>query len=330
MKHPASFITAAVACLGTSSAKKLDLPNKHGLALISDLEESDIKLLTSENSPISWYYTWSAYPNQVVGDSAIFLPLIHNLDTIEEDGIWSALDSAPSSSTHLLTFNEPDEENENGGSSASPKDIAEAYLEYIVPLRDGEGQGSDRKWNISHPVVSGSPRGLEWLRDFNESCYELEPDHGCPTDFVSVHWYGNFEGLAAWLGTLHEFYNPNNSSSISLWITEMALPQEDGEANAQMLQQSMKYLDDLPYVEGYAWFGAFREEDSNDWTGDGVSIFNDDGDLTELGSEYLGGDTEEFKDDDDSDGAGNGLRPSPTGLVMGVVGAVLAAIYGYA
>jgi hypothetical protein len=47
-------------------------------------------------------------------------------------------------------------------------------------------------------------------------------------------------------------------------------------------------LDDLEYVERYAWFGAFRADDANEWTGDAVALFEDDGGLTELGALYLG------------------------------------------
>jgi hypothetical protein len=305
--HQFCTLLTLAGALGSISAARIDLPSKEGLALIGDLEDEDVSLLTSENSPISWYYTWSPWPWDSVDESTVFLPLIPGLDTLEDSQTWDILEDLPSSSTHLLTFNEPDEKEANGGNKMSPKDAAEAYLEYIVPLRDGSGSGSSsRTWNISHPVVSGSERGLDWLRDFNESCYDLD-DGGCPTDFVSVHWYGEFAGLQSWLETLHDFYNPDNTSDIQLWVTEMALPQEDEDANVAMLEESMRYLDGLGYVAGYAWFGAFRAGDHNEWTGEGVSLLDEDGGLTELGSAYLGGNTEDFATGEggaEEDGAG--------------------------
>ena len=36
-------------------------------------------------------------------------------------------------------------------------------------------------------------------------------------------------------------------------------------------------------------FGAFRAKDANQWTGDGVALFGDDGALTQLGALYLNG-----------------------------------------
>lgn len=292
-----------------------DLSSKRGLALISSTPDSDISFLTSSDSPIAWYYTWSPYAHESISDSSVvFLPLLHGVDAAEDPDLRSILDRSPGSSTHLLTFNEPDHIEDDGGSDISPEDAAEAYIEYIAPLRDSDDDGQ-RTWNISHPSVTGSGQGLDWLRAFNESCYEIDPRNGCPTDFIAVHYYGDFPGLAGWLGTLREFYGNATDSDDDIppmWITEMAFAGEDDEANVGMLNESMSYLDDEEWVEGYAWFGAFRTDDANDWTGDGVSMLDDDGGLTTLGAEYLGGEDNGFEE---GEGAGVALRPS-LGLVM--------------
>lgn len=314
----ASFRNIVALCVffAQNARSHAGLSSKRGLALISDTSDSDVGFLTSEESPIAWYYTWSPYPSgAVVDDSTVFLPLLHGLDAAEDGELVPILNRLPASATHLLTFNEPDHDEPSGGSDISPKDAAEAYLDYLVPLRDGDA----RTWNISHPSVTGSEKGLEWLREFNESCYEIDSENGCPTDFVSVHFYGDFAGLAGWLGALNEFYNPSNSSEpeTPFWITEMALPGEDDELNIAMLNESMSYLDDLDYVEGYAWFGAFRTDDANDWTGDGVSMFDSDGGLTKLGAEYLGGEDNDFEE---GMGSGTSLRrPSATIIAVGLV-----------
>ena len=49
-------------------------------------------------------------------------------------------------------------------------------------------------------------------------------------------------------------------------------------------------------MERYAWFGAFREDDANEWTGDGVSLFDGHGKLTGLGAAYLGGEADGFEE----------------------------------
>ncbi|KAK8038101.1 hypothetical protein PG994_014868 [Apiospora phragmitis] len=264
--------------------------SKRGLAYQNDAHKADNKLLFSPESPVAWYYTWSLWPTPEVHDTRAveFLPLVHSTDDVADgDDFRQRLDGLPDSSTHLLTFNEPDGDMGSGGSAIEPEDAARAYLDRLAPLRAGAG---GRSWNVSHPSVTGSPRGLDWLRRFNASCWDLDRDRGCPADFVAVHWYGEYEGLVGWLDTLHDFYNSPSSEKqqLKFWITEMALPQQGDEAALRMMNQKLPYLDGLDYVGGYAWFGVFRKgEEANAWTGDAVSLFDDEGGLTELGSLYL-------------------------------------------
>ncbi|KAH9870220.1 hypothetical protein J1614_007143 [Plenodomus biglobosus] len=264
--------------------------SKRGFAFIGDTHASDNQLLTS-NSPLTWYYNWSPYPNTdlIPSDSLEFIPMIHGIDATQDSQTEGIIKGLPSSSTHLLTFNEPDGTTSSGGSSISPEEAARAYMDYVVPFRTGESGG--RNWKISHPSTTGSGNGLEWLRSFNESCYEIDSENGCPADFVAAHWYGEFAGLAGWLGTLDEFYNTNSTRSepLKIWVTELGLPQQSADATVAMMNQTLPYLDNLTYVERYAWFGAFRTDDANAWTGDGVALFDDNGGLTDLGALYMGG-----------------------------------------
>ncbi|KAK7953927.1 hypothetical protein PG988_014621 [Apiospora saccharicola] len=285
--------------------------SKRGLAYQNGAHKADNRLLLSPESPVAWYYTWSLWPApEAANDTAAveFLPLVHSTDDVANDDFGKQLDGLPASSTHLLTFNEPDGDTGSGGSAIEPEDAAKSYIDRIAPLRSSGNDG--RTWNISHPSVTGSPRGLDWLRRFNESCWDLDREKGVPADFVAVHWYGEFEGLKGWLDTLHDFYGhtPSSSSerekSPKFWITEMALPQQDDEATLRMMNQTLPYLDGLDYVGGYAWFGAFRKgEKANGWTGDAVSLFDDEGGLTELGSLYL---SSGHGGNGNGDGNGNG------------------------
>ncbi|KAJ4373381.1 hypothetical protein N0V83_003676 [Neocucurbitaria cava] len=266
--------------------------SKRGFAFNGDTHVSDNSLLTTSNSPLKWYYNWSPYPNSnlVALNTLEFIPMIHGIDATQDSRTETVIKNIPQSSTHLLSFNEPDGSQGSGGSAISPEDAAKAYIDYVVPFRTGEKGG--RKWKISHPSTTGSPNGLNWLRDFNTSCYEIDSQNGCPIDFIAAHWYGAFGGLAAWLGSLDEFYNTNDSSRevpLKIWVTEMALPQQSAENTVQMMNQTLPYLDKEQYVERYAWFGAFRTNDANEWTGDGVALFDDDGGLTALGALYMGG-----------------------------------------
>lgn len=284
--------------LSTTAAAALT-SSKRGLAHVGNRHDGDLRLLITGNTSVSWYYTWSLYPSRTVsglsgrGDAQppVFLPLVHGLGDASQPSLVGILDRLPASSTRLLTFNEPDGDTASGGSAISPADAARSYVRYILPLRNRNG----RKWQISHPVVTGSGRGLDWLRDFNVSCWQENPRSGCEADFIAAHWYGDAGGLQGWLDTLSSFYSSSGNPAgpgkdgMGIWVTEMALPQADAEATESMMAAALPALDGRRDVEGYAWFGAFRRDEANAWTGANVALFDGDGGLTELGALYLGG-----------------------------------------
>ncbi|KAK7703032.1 hypothetical protein SLS64_009303 [Diaporthe eres] len=328
--------TTATSALGASilflhlsvSQASESASSKRGLAYIGDSHQGDINLLLSPNSRISWYYTWSANQVPDVNSTLAFVPLIHGVDDASSPDVQGAISALPASSTHLLAFNEPDGTTSSGGSSISPSDAAQSYIDHIVPLRTS----SSRSWNISHPSVTGSGNGLDWLRQFNEACWDIDPDNGCPTDFVALHWYGNFEGLASWIGTVREYYTNSTSTgavdpdNIKFWITEMALPQQDEDDTVAMMNQSLTYLDSLDYVESYSWFGAFRKDnDVNGWVGDNVALFSDDGGLTDAGALYLGGEEAGFEEGMKGSASSLGGSGSGSGLLRASLLAVFVA-----
>lgn len=323
-----SALGASILFLPLAVSQESDSTSKRGLAYIGDSHQGDVNLLLSPNSRISWYYTWSANTVPDVNTTRTFVPLIHGVDDASSPDVQGAISALPATSTHLLAFNEPDGTTSSGGSSISPSDAAKAYIDDIVPLRTS----SSRSWNISHPSVTGSENGLNWLRDFNEACWDIDPDNGCPTDFVALHWYGNFEGLASWIGTMREYYTNSSDSgavdpdNLKFWITEMALPQQDEDDTVAMMNQSLSYLDGLDYVESYSWFGAFRKDGGvNEWTGDNVALFDDDGGLTDAGALYLGGEEAGFEEGMKGGASGLGGSGSGSGLLRASLLAVFVA-----
>lgn len=319
ISNPALLALRAIIIYTCSVASQSSaLSSKRGLAYLGDNHESDLDLLFSAKSSIEWYYNWS--PDTVSTIDLPFVPLLHGLDDADSSQVKDTINTLPASSTHLLTFNEPDGTTSSGGSSISPSDAAQSYIHNIAPLRT-----ASRSWNISHPAITGSPRGLAWLQEFNASCWDIDPDNGCPTDFVSLHWYGDFDGLASWLSGLREFYVTNSSSGavsqdIQFWITEMALPQQGDDETLDMLNQSISYLDGLDYVEAYAWYGTARKGGSWDsYTGNNVAVFNKQGALTDVGALYLGGQEEGFE---------KGETGDASRLPFSVMAATTAALLG--
>ncbi|KAK2022029.1 hypothetical protein LX32DRAFT_733074 [Colletotrichum zoysiae] len=329
MRRTNGMLLASLAGLALHPSTVLaqsDAPSKRGLAYQGDDHEADTRLLTSGNSLIDWYYTWSTWPATGINTSVAFVPLVHGVKDASDPSLTSRLDQLPESSTHLLTFNEPDGDKSSGGSSVDPEDAAKAYLEHLAPLRDA---GRRRRWNISHPVVTGSPQGIDWLRRFNESCHDMD-DAGCPADFVAVHWYGDAAGLKNHIGALRAFYGGGGgddaSPGLRYWVTEMALPQRGAGATLAMMNESLAYLDGLDYVERYAWFGAFREDEANAWTGGSVALFDDRGGLTDLGALYLGGEERGFEAGQEGEGNLAGSLPPAGVLLWGAVFATVAAL----
>lgn len=284
---------------------------KRGLSWIgTSNSDRDNGIFATSKSPLTWYKTWGAQPLGDAGDLE-FVPMIHSLSNL--DGDISAIRSLGDDVEYVLTFNEPDGDTSGGGTEISPDDAAEAWEDIVKELRDGRGL------KISLPATTGSDNGWEWMEEFNESCWERYEDTGCEFDFVAAHWYGAFEGLAGWLGRLREAYPEKE-----VWVTEYALPQPaTQEEVVAYMEQSLGWLDETDWVARYAWFGAFREDDANDWTGDVVSLFDDDGGLTELGSLYMGGEANGFEV---GDGDGDGDEGAATVVKAGWFAPALVAL----
>ena len=178
---------------------------------------------------------------------------------------------------------------------------------------------------IYRPSTSGSASGLTWLSNFNKTCHSLNATHGCPFDFIATHFYGPFAGLASWLGNLHSLY-----PHAKIWLTEFAVPDTSATEALAMMNESLPYLDGLDYLERYSWFGSFRSDDANEWTGDGVSMLDGHGKLTSLGAQYLGGEENGFQEGQgqSKDNNGCGAMRERYSLAMMMVGVGVSLALG--
>jgi Glycosyl hydrolase catalytic core len=272
------LLSALLFC--SSSLAKKQSAFKRGLIYISSDDPSDLSLFTRSGSDLSWYYNYEDYPESIT--SLSFVPMLFGLPDASTNflGTMSSLLQSSNPPRYVLSFNEPDMPTSVGGSDISPHDAAVSYLANIAPLRNS----TYNHIKVSLPSTSGSNNGIDWLQRFNASCYSLDPKHGCPADFISTHWYGDFTGLTSWLGQIHEIF-----PSLPIWITEFADPAVSLDQTQAFFNQSTSYLDSLDYVDRYAWFGTFRAENANVFIGPNISFLDDAGQLTDLGSWYLGG-----------------------------------------
>jgi hypothetical protein len=110
------------------------------------------------------------------------------------------------------------------------------------------------------------------------------------------------------------------------WVTEYALHDVDLATTQDFFNMSAEYLDRLDYVTHYSYFGSFRSSKSN--VGPMAAMLTQEGQLTDIGSWYLGGSATGNVPSwtvNGSPGKKSGAVRARGGGVMGVVVVVVAA-----
>lgn len=72
-----------------------------------------------------------------------------------------------------------------------------------------------------------------------------------------------------------------------LWVVEYGYNDQDAATTQEFFNKSLAYLDSTKIVERYSWFGSFRSVVSN--VGANQAMLDPYGNLTDIGSWYLGG-----------------------------------------
>ncbi|KAI9752012.1 MAG: hypothetical protein M4579_005785 [Chaenotheca gracillima] len=285
----AATLAALPLALGKASSKR-------GLIYIpSDDYPQDDKTWTETGSDLTWYYNYASKPSPAFAQSKLqFVPMLFGAPA--SDSYTSFLDDVRAQMKggakvpYVLAFNEPDGTNATGGSGVSPELAAKTWIREIQPLKsDGVALGA--------PAVTGGAGGFTWLEQFFDACKGQ-----CTPDFVPVHWYGNFEGLASHLGQVRDTYK-----NLTIWVTEYALP----DAN---LTESQTFANmSSHYITHYSYFGSFRSSASN--VGVNAAMLTQDGKLTDIGAYYLNVPPQGNKP---KGGAGHGPNLSWWTLLVGV------------
>ena len=268
-----SSILLAFCCSLAISAQSTS-SSKRGLVAISSPEDADI--WDVKGSKLTWYYNYAAYPTSTYdGSSLQFVPMLSGApkkgDTKFSDLIGSLINGG-TKVPYVLSFNEPDLCDGIGGACVDPGTAAQIWIEQIEPLKH-------LHIKLGAPSTTGSSSGTQWLGQFFGYC-----DGRCTPDFLPLHWYGDFEGLASYVGSMNVLYK--NMSSI--WITEFAEPGVSLQDEEAFVNQTLTFLDNLSYIERYAYFGSFRSNEANSFVGPNVAMLDNNGGLTEIGATYIG------------------------------------------
>ena len=255
---------------------------KRGLIDIATKNPSDDQIWIRKSSDLTWYYNYQSEPSSAYTSDASFdfVPMLFgksdDLSSTATPFLTSVQNQikAGANITYVLAYNEPDGQASMGGSGIPADTAASVWMRNIAPLRD---QGI----KVGLPAVTGSPDGLNWLANFNRSCLALDPN-GCEADFIPVHFYGTFQGMASHIGQVRATY-----PQLPIWVTEFADPDDTLSNSHEFYNQSTAFLDQLYYCDRYSYFGSFRSDASI--VGENVAFLTQNGQLTDIGSWYLGG-----------------------------------------
>ncbi|KAF6754222.1 glycosyl hydrolase catalytic core-domain-containing protein [Ephemerocybe angulata] len=235
---------------------------KRGIAYASDVA-GDVINANQTASVISWQYDWANLPPAYLATSNIkYIPMQWGAGSI--DKLVDAV-RAQGADT-VLGYNEPDFSEE---SNIDPTEAARLWMQYIQPLK---AYGV----KLGAPAVTAAGTGRPWLQKFFAACSQ------CTIDFLPIHWYGS--GTAGFYDYLWAIRaeHPN----VPVWVTEYADTSDNATEVLTFMNDTMRYLDELEWVERYAWFGFFRPK-----TGIHYNLLKDDGGLNALGELYTGAKT---------------------------------------
>lgn len=227
-----SSILATVATLSLASAAATTSP-KRGLCYVpSQKYPGDDSIWTSQTGDLTWYYNYKSTPSAAYTSNKKlqFVPMLWGASDSDTgtpfyDAVKAQID-AGDNITWVLGYNEPDGPHSTGGSSL-PVDLAvRRWKAEMEPLKKlGVKLGA--------PAVTGGASGWTWLQKFFTACAG-----GCTPDFIPVHWYGNFDGLASHVGNVMATY-PN----MTVWVTEYGFPNQDLKATQQFYNMSANTFD---------------------------------------------------------------------------------------
>ncbi|KAK6212261.1 hypothetical protein LQW54_005392 [Pestalotiopsis sp. IQ-011] len=258
--------------------------SKRGLVFVPNSKwPQDNKMWVESGSDLTWYYNYGSAPSADFADYAQdqfeFVPMLWGSisDTSFLDAVTGLIDGGRNIS-HVLGFNEPDGDSSSGGSGILPALAAQVWVKNIEPL-------AAKGVKLGLPACTGGYNGIPWLQQFLANCSAIISTDGdtknCTYDFVNIHWYGSFEGLASHMGSYSAAF-PN----VTQWITEYNYNDQNLETTQDFYNTSADYFDRLDTVGRYSYFGSFRSKVSN--VGENAVMLNNAGELTDIGNWYLG------------------------------------------
>ncbi|XP_046552120.1 alkali-sensitive linkage protein 1-like [Haliotis rubra] len=195
---------------------------------------------TQTLSDISWWYSWGTQDNKLheMGCPARgeFVPMFWGGGHIDNVNL-------PSSSRHVLGFNEP---NERHQSHMTPQ-AAAIHWRQLESVAKGKSliSPAPARCKVHGNNSNCLMETFEWLDEFFKEC------SGCKVDYVAVHSYTcGADNDLRFLETVHNRYKKQ------VWLTEFACPYTTSLTHVEnYMKRIIPRLERAPFVVRYAWFG---------------------------------------------------------------------------
>ena len=204
--HPAAF-AAVLAAFASFILPAAAASSKRGLAFTpNETTRQDDSIWVEKPTTLTWYYNYEPRPASTYKDipqsDFEFVPMMWGApDNLDDTSFLSTVKSLIKDEginiTNVLSFNEPNGPFVYGGSNMEPSAAAQVWVKNMIPLQE-------MGVRVGLPACTGAPSGIPWLQNFLSECSKLvstdDETRNCTYDFVTIHWYGNFDGLASHMG----------------------------------------------------------------------------------------------------------------------------------
>ncbi|KAM7214395.1 Glycosyl hydrolase catalytic core domain containing protein [Rhypophila decipiens] len=280
----------------------------------------------AEKGAVSWYYNFgwqaSAAYQSVPQSTFEFVPMMwgagtaNGTDSYFAGNISDVIDKGRAIS-HVMTFSHPDGTAEDGGPVIKPRIAARSWVNNAVPLQQ-------KGVKVGLPIV-GDP--YNWVTPFLANCSDIlnktagkkdgEAKPECKFDFIPITSYGDMAVLEDRVATF-----ANAFPGVPIWLIEYGFNDQDLPKTQKFFNESLAFVEASKSVERYAWFGACRSIVSN--VGPNAAMLNPYGELTDIGSWYLGGNAtglEAIPTDQPTEAACTPEKPCGSGPKNGASGA---------